>query len=75
MANFHFGRKIPCVIERFTILVNLSSIVSMNFSKNLVLYESIWQVVGFMDFTVNRNSSVDTGLNLLKYAHYDFGGV
>ena len=47
----------------------------MNFSKNLVLNGSIQQVVGFMDFIVNSNSSVDTGLNLLKDAHCDFGGV
>ena len=47
----------------------------MNFIKNLVLLGSIWQVVDFMDFIVNSNSSVDTGLNLLKDAHHDSGGV
>ena len=55
MASFHSGRKMSCVIERFTILVNVSSIVSVNFSKNLVLHGSIWQVVGFMHFIVNSN--------------------
>ena len=69
MAYFHSCRKIPCVIERFTILVNVFSIVSVNFSENLVSHGSIWQVVDFMDFIVNCNSSVDTCLNLLKDGH------
>ena len=75
VANFHSGRKIPCVIERFIILVTVSSVVSINFSKNLMLYGSIQQVVSFMDFIVNSNSSVVAGLNILKDALCDLGGV
>ena len=75
VAKFHSGRKIPCVIERFTILVNVSSIETINIRRNLLLHGSICQVVGFMDFIVNSKSLVDTGLNLLEDAHCDFGGA
>ena len=68
VANFHSAGKIPCMIERFMILVNISSKTSMNFSKNLVLHGSILQVVGFTDFIVPNNYSVDTGMDLLKEA-------
>ena len=59
------------MMQRFTTLVNVSSIASLNFTDNLVLHRSILQVMGFMDFIVPSNSSIDTGLNLLKDEHCD----
>ena len=69
-AIFQSSRNFPVVRDRLTMKVMASRIVSLNFSRNLVLQGSIVQVFGFIFLMMLSILSLSRGTKLVNFVQF-----